>query len=146
LPKIDVAVPDAVIEDFLGLGLAYSEWPAEIEKRDYVWHAGLENTIIEKEWEFFKPEIQRLRLEPKIAQSSRSKSNSLASILKRLKGEPWAEGRPDEREERLRTHRLLGKDAKYAFYSSILLSLKYKLILTTRSQNPVPSEVRSRLG
>jgi hypothetical protein len=112
LSKTDPAVPDAVIEDFLGLGLAYSEWPAEVEKRGHVWFPGLEKTIIEKELEFFKPEIQLLRLEPKIAQSSRSKSNSLASILKRLKGEPWVEGRPDEREERLRTHRLLGKDAK----------------------------------
>jgi len=120
--KADLAVPDAVIENFLGLGLAYSEWPAAVENRSYLLYPGLEKIIIEKEWEFFKPEIQLLRLEPKIAQSARSKSNSLASILKRLKGEPWAEGRLDEREERLRTHRLLGKDAKYAFYPSVLLS------------------------
>jgi uncharacterized protein YydD (DUF2326 family) len=121
LSKTDFPVPDDVIEDFLGLGLAYSEWPAQVQKRNHVWYPGLEKTIIEKEWKFFKSEIQRLRLEPKIVQSSRSKSNSLASILKRLKGESWVEGRPDEREERLRTHRLLGKDAKYALYLSALL-------------------------
>ena len=122
--KTDPAVPNEDIDSFLGLGLAYSEWPAEVRKRGHVWYPGLEKIIIEKEWEFFKAEIQRLRLEPKITQSSRSrsKSNSLASILKRLKGEPWVEGRQDEREERLRTRRLLGKDAKYAFYLSVLLS------------------------
>lgn len=112
--KTCVAVPDAVIEDFLGSGLSSSEWPAEVTKRGYAWYPGLKNIIIEKQWERFKPEIQRLQSEPKIAQSSRFKSNSLESISKRLKGEPWAEGRPDEREERLRTRRLLGKDAGYA--------------------------------
>lgn len=116
----DLAVPDAVIEDFLGLGLAYSEWPAEVRKRNYVWYPALKNIIIKKQWEYFKPEIQVLRLEPRIGQPSRSKSNSLESILMRLKGEPWAEGRPDEREERLRTHRLLGKDAKYAIIRVLL--------------------------
>jgi len=124
--KTDLVVPDEVIEDFLGLGLAYSEWPAEVEKRGHVWYPGLENIIIKKQWEFFKEEIQRLRLEPKIAQSSRSKSrsksNSLESILKRLKGESWVEGRLDEKAERLRDKRLLGKDAKYAFYKSVLYS------------------------
>jgi hypothetical protein len=116
----DIPVPDAVIKDFLGLGLAYSEWPAEVVKRGHVWYPGLETIIIKKEWDFFKSEIQRLRLEPKIAQASRSKSNSLVSIVKRLKGEQWVKGRPDERAERLRRRRLLGKDAKYDFYRSVL--------------------------
>ncbi len=33
-------------------------------------------------------------------------------VLKRLQGEVWVEGVPDEREQRLRERRLLSKDAK----------------------------------
>lgn len=112
ISKTDLLVPSAVIAKCLGSGLAYSEWQAVVEKQGYVWSTKLKKAIIEEEWEFFRPEIQRLRSEPRITQSTSSKSNSLVSIWKRLKGEPWLEGYPDEREERLRTRRLLGKDTK----------------------------------
>jgi hypothetical protein len=111
------SVPDAVIEDLLGLGLAYSEWQTKFERWGYMWDTRLKRMIIEKEWQFFKAEIQCLRSEPNISQSSRIMSNSCASILKRLKGEIWLAGVKDEREERRRARRLLGKDAKYAFPS-----------------------------
>jgi hypothetical protein len=111
------SVPDAVIEDFLGLGLAYSEWRTELARLGYVWNERLRKMIIEKEWQFFKEEINRLRSEPNFSRSWRTKSNSCTSIYRRLKGEIWAEGVKDEREERLRARRLLGKDAKYAFPS-----------------------------
>ena len=110
-------VPDAVIEDLLGLGLAYSEWRTELEWGGYMWNDRLKRMIIEKEWQFFKAEIQCLRSEPNISKSSRVMSNSCASILKRLKGEIWAAGVKDEQQERRRARRLLGKDAKYAFPS-----------------------------
>jgi hypothetical protein len=108
---------DAVIEDLLGLGLGYSEWRTELECGGYMWNDRLKRMIIEKEWQFFKAEVQCLRSEPNISQSSRIMSNSCASILKRLKGEVWVAGVKDEREERRRARRLLGKDAKYAFPS-----------------------------
>jgi len=113
ISKRDIGIPDAVIAGFLGLGLGYSEWPAEVKKRGYEWSPGLEKVIIERELEYFRPEIQLLMSEETIkVHPSGVRSNSLNTILKRLKGEPWM-GRPAEREERLRAHRLLGKDAKY---------------------------------
>jgi hypothetical protein len=114
---VSKSVHDAVIEDLLGLGLAYSEWRTKLESWGYMWNDKLKRMIIEKEWQFFKAEIQCLRSEPNISRSSRIISNSCASILKRLKGEIWAAGVKDEREERRRVRRLLGKDAKYAFPS-----------------------------
>jgi hypothetical protein len=130
ISKKALAVPDADITDFLGLGLAYSEWPAEIQKRGHLWSPSLQNTIIKREWEFFRSEILRLKSEPEIkSHSTRLKSNSLPSILKRLQGEPWMQGHPDEREERLRANRLLGKDARYVLGPDILLPRQQRLIL-----------------
>jgi hypothetical protein len=103
---------DNAIHEFLGLGLPYSAWPEEVKRRNYTWYPGLEKVIIQKEYEFFRDEIQNLRLEPTIVQSSRVKSNSLKSILKRLKGEVWMDGYPAEREERFQKRRLLSMDAK----------------------------------
>lgn len=100
------------IQEFLGLGLPYSAWPKEVERRNHTWYPGLEKIIIQKEYELFRDEIQRLRLEPTVVQSSRVKSNSLKSILKRLKGEPWMDGCSAEWEERLHNRRLLSVDAK----------------------------------
>jgi hypothetical protein len=110
--KTNSALLDAVIQDFLGLGLGYSDWPEEVRKRNHVWYPGLEKVIIKKEFEYFKDEILRLKSEPAIAQSSRAKSNSLKSILKRLKGEPWMDGAENEWAERFWSRRLLSKDAK----------------------------------
>ena len=68
--------------------------------------------IIKKEYEFFKEEIQRLKSEPNTGKGSGPKTNSLESILKRLKGEVWIKGVLDEKDQRRRDGRLLGKDAK----------------------------------
>lgn len=108
----DPALLDAAIQDILGLGLPYSAWRGEVERRNHVWYPNLEKVIIQKEYEFFKDEIQHLRLEPNIVQSSRVKSNSLKSILKRLKGELWMDGCPNEWEIRLHSRRLLSESAK----------------------------------
>ena len=110
--RTDPALLDAAIQEFLGVGLGYSDWPEEIKRRNHVWYPGLEKIIIKKEFENFKDEIQLFRSEPAIAQSSRAKSNSLKSILKRLKGEPWMDGGENEWEGRFLTRRLLSKDAK----------------------------------
>ena len=77
-----------------------------------MWTPGLKNIIIRREYEFFKEEILRMMKEENISKDSRKKSNSLVNILKRLQGEVWVEGVPDEREQRLRERRLLSKDAK----------------------------------
>ena len=103
---------DEAIQDILGLGLAYKAWRQEIERRNHKWYPGLEKVIKRKEYEYFKDEIRFLLQEPNVMQSSRVKSNSRKSILKRLKGEVWMEGHPSEREERYRNRRLLSIDAK----------------------------------
>jgi len=108
--------PDAIlgmtIDEFLGRGLGYAQWKIELEARRLTWNANLRNTIIDREFLYFMSEIEQLLAEPNIAQGTGTKSNSLASILKRLKGEVWVEGKPAEEEERRRTRRLYGKDAK----------------------------------
>jgi hypothetical protein len=110
--RTDAALLDAAIQEFLGGGLGYSDWPEQIKQRNLVWYPGLEKVIIKKEFEYFKDEILLLLSEPAISQPSRAKSNSLKSILKRLKGEPWMDGGKNEWEERLWSRRLLSKDAK----------------------------------
>jgi hypothetical protein len=113
---MDAAALDRAIEGILGQGLRYSAWRVALEKQlsfqGQVWHPGLENVIKKKEFEKFKEEILRLRLEDRIAHPSRNKSNSLNSILKRLKGKPWVEGLPGEKAQRLQERRLISKDAK----------------------------------
>jgi len=103
---------DAAIEALLGRGLDYNQWPGELERGGHKWTPCLQNIIIRREFEFFKEEILRLKGEKNISKDSRKKSNSLVNILKRLQGEVWVEGAPDEREKRLRERRLLSKDAK----------------------------------
>ena len=103
---------DTVIEELLGQGFGYAEWEKELVSRGFTWSPNLRNIIIDKEFWFFKDEIEQLLLQPSITQGTNSKSNSIVSILKRLKGEEWVEGIPDEREKRLRTRRLFGKDGK----------------------------------
>jgi hypothetical protein len=103
---------DAVIEELLGRGFGYADWEKELVTRGFTWSLNLRNIIIDKEFWYFKKEIEQLLLEPSITQGTNSKSNSIVSILKRLKGEEWVEGIPDERETRLRTRRLFGKDGK----------------------------------
>ncbi len=73
----------------------------------------MKNTVIKKEFIFFRDEILRLQSEPNTARGLKSKkTNSLESILKRLQGLEWVEGVPNEMEQRERDGRLLGKDAK----------------------------------
>jgi hypothetical protein len=101
------------IDEFLGRGLDDVQWKRVLEARGWIWNTNLRNTIINKEFVYFRPEIERLLSEPKIAQgTSSSKSNSRVSIHKRLMGEIWVDGVPDEKGERRRTKRLYGKLAK----------------------------------
>ena len=108
-PQIDL---ETAIDGLLGMGLGYAEWEEQLVNRGCIWSRNVRNKIIDKEFNLFKPEIERLLLEENIAPQGTTKSNSRASILKRLKGEVWVEGIPDEREKRIRTRTLFGKDAK----------------------------------
>jgi len=102
---------DEAIYSILGQGLKYKEWPAALEKYGYSWRACLEKNIIKKEWEFFRQEIQEMRQEGETSNCARGQSNSLNSIVKRLKGKPVA-GLPECKEERRKQGRLISKDAK----------------------------------
>lgn len=110
--KTTSAALDTAIEALLGGGLYYNQWRGELERGGHKWTPGLKNIIIRREYEFFKEEILRLMKEENISKVSRKKSNSLVNILKRLQGEVWVKGVPDEWEKRLRERRLLSKDAK----------------------------------
>jgi hypothetical protein len=102
-----------IIDGLLGKGLNDAQWKSELEARGWTWNGNLRNTVIHREFVYFIPEIMRLLAEPNIAQgASSAKSNSRASIHKRLRGEIWVEGVPDEKAERERTRRLYGNLAR----------------------------------
>jgi hypothetical protein len=109
-------VPIEVIDSLLGRGLGYDEWETSLKTLGYgdLWNETLKNKIIKREYENFKQETLRLRQEDNTATKGKDvqKTNSVESIMKRLQGQEWAKGRPSEREERLKSGRLLGKDAK----------------------------------
>jgi hypothetical protein len=109
-------VPIKVIDSLLGRGLGYEEWEARLKTLGYgdLWNETLKNKIIKREYESFKQETLRLRRESNTATKGKDvqKTNSSESIMKRLQGQEWAKGRPSEKEERLQSGRLLGKDAK----------------------------------
>jgi hypothetical protein len=107
------AVPDAIINQLFGKGLGYSDWEREITIQGYKWNENLINQIIKREFGYFKGEILDLAAQENTATGKHSpKTNSLESILKRIKGEKWLEKMPDERAERLQNGRLFGRDAK----------------------------------
>lgn len=114
LPNSDV--PDAVIDGLFGHGLGYEDWKSRLKNQGYgnFWNESLKNTIIKKEYEYFKPEILSLKAEPNEAKGGKDvpRTNSLESILKRLQGLEWAKGKPNEKAQRMQERRLLGKDAK----------------------------------
>jgi hypothetical protein len=99
------------IDKFLGLGLDETEWKNVLEAKGWEYNTNIRNTIIHQEFEYFIPEIKRLRAEPNIAQDS-SKSNSRARIYKRIRGEEWVKGVPDEKAERRRNRMLYGEVAQ----------------------------------
>jgi hypothetical protein len=104
---------DTIIGQLLGQGLGYDDWKRELENQGgFAWTESLKNTIIKREFSFFREEILRLQSEPNTARGLKSKTNSLESILKRLQGLEWVKGVPNEMEQRRRDGRLLGKDAK----------------------------------
>jgi len=109
------AVPNSIIDQLFGKGLGYSDWEAEITRQGYRYNENLENQIIKREFSYFKPEILFLEAQENTAKGRRSpKTNSLESILTRIKGEKWSKKMPDEKAERLRDGRLFGRDAKWA--------------------------------
>jgi hypothetical protein len=114
LPNRDV--PIAVIDTLLGQGLGYDEWETRLRSQGYgdLWNENLKNIIIKREFEYFKDEILRLRGEPNTASKGKDvqKTNSSESIMKRLQGQEWAKGKRGERDQRMKSKRLLGKDAK----------------------------------
>jgi hypothetical protein len=114
-------VTDSAIAALLGQGLGYKDWEQRLRSDDYMWNEGVKNMIIKKEREIFMSEILRLESEQGITQDGIS-SNSLPTILKRLKGEEWFPGMPCERQDRLKHGRLLGKDAKLVGSSSFSLT------------------------
>jgi hypothetical protein len=105
---------DEIMDGLLGQGLRYLEWERSIKSQNYDWNNTVKNTMIKKEYYFFKEEIMSLREQDNEAPKGRDnpKSNSAESILRRLKGKTWIDGVPNERTGRLRSKRLLGPDAK----------------------------------
>jgi hypothetical protein len=104
---------DTIIGQLLGQGLGYDDWKMELGNLGgFAWTESLKNSIIKREFNFFREEILRLQSEPNTARGLKSKTNSLESILKRLQGLEWLKGVPNEMEQRRRDGRLLGKDAK----------------------------------
>jgi hypothetical protein len=99
------------IDEFLGTGLDELQWRRKLEAKGWRYDANVRNAIIHREFVYFIPEIKRLLAEPNIAQDL-SKSNSRTSIFKRIRGEEWVKGIPDEKAERLRKRMLYGKVAK----------------------------------
>ncbi|KAN0114493.1 hypothetical protein V8E51_004037 [Hyaloscypha variabilis] len=114
LPNRDV--PIEVIDSLLGQGLRYDEWEARMKTLGYghFWNETLKNAIIKREFEYFKDEILQLRREPNTASKGKDvqNTNSSESIMKRLQGQEWVKGKRSEKEQRLQSKRLLGKDAK----------------------------------
>jgi hypothetical protein len=107
------AVPNAIIDQLFGKGLGYSDWEREITRQGYKWNENVMNQIIKREFGYFKDEILILEAQENTATGKHSpKTNSLESILKRIKGEKWLKKMPDERAERLQNGRLFGRDAK----------------------------------
>jgi hypothetical protein len=106
--------PEAVIVSMLGWGWSYKNWELHLKSQNYVWNDGVKNSIIKMEVELFKDEILQLMSEPNTAPEGRDhpKTNSVANILKRLKGEEWIKGVPNEKEQRYNSQKLLGEDAK----------------------------------
>ncbi|KAG4434984.1 hypothetical protein IFR05_009538 [Cadophora sp. M221] len=107
-------VPYDLIDSLLGQGWGYSKFVEEVQRQEHARIPGLKRKILMREFALFRQEIQEKRLEPDIDDGWRSQSNSLESILKRLKGESWLQSQPlrNEKDERLRTRRLLGKEMK----------------------------------
>lgn len=119
---VDGVALDNIIGSLLGQGLGYNEWKRQLKYRGgFTWSESLKNTIIKREFGYFKDEILRLKAEPNKSRGLRvqSKTNSLESILKRLQGLEWGNGMPDELAERTRSRRLLGKDAKSVVFSAV---------------------------
>jgi len=108
----DNTVPDEDIVALLGQGLGYDDWKQNMIAKGHGWNKDLKFRLIKSEFEFFREEIEHLKSEENKSRGCGPKTNSLESILKRLKGDVWCKGIPDEREDRLRRGRLLGRDAK----------------------------------
>jgi len=108
LDKVSNNGLEIVIDEFLGTGLDDARWKSVLEARGWVYNSNTRNIIIHREFMYFIPEIKRLLAEPNIAQDS-GKSNSRVSIFKRIRGEEWVKGLPDEEEERRQNRMLYGK-------------------------------------
>lgn len=83
-------MPHNVIDSLLGQGWGCSEFKDEVQRQGHAWNPGLENAILMREFALFRQETQEKRLEPDIGKGLRSQSNSLQSILKRLKRQALA--------------------------------------------------------
>lgn len=99
-------VADNVVEALLGRGLSYLEWKSQLTRKRYLWNEGLKLRIIRKEFLMFKPEIERMMLEPNTSAELGPKSNSYIQIMKRIKG------KTGDREERLASGTLFGSNGK----------------------------------
>jgi hypothetical protein len=112
-PTTSDDIVDYLANSLLGRGLGYSDWEDYAKKQKIPYTGQLRNTLIRREFELFKDEILLLKAKPaEKSKRDEPKVNSLGSILKQLKGQPWMAGRPGEKKQRLLCGRLLGKDAK----------------------------------
>jgi hypothetical protein len=138
---------DTIIGKLLGQGLGHDDWRRKLESLGgFTWSENIKNIIIKKEFGFFKEEILRLMSEPNKSRRPKSKTNSLESILKRLQGLEWADGMPNEMNQRRRGGRLLGKDAKSVV--SFEVSPTYPLVhrLINCNQGPAVFSIMSSVG
>jgi hypothetical protein len=106
--------PDDVLDGLLGQGLGYRDWETSLQDQNFASGRNVRKILIKRELEYFKEEILLLTSQPNtsLERPDVAKTNSCESVLKRLKGETWVEGRPNERDQRYWNGRLLGGDAK----------------------------------
>lgn len=98
----------------LGLGWSHKDWELHLISQNYAWNDRVKTSIISKEIRLFKDEILRLRSEPDTipGEHFNARTNAMPRIWKRLRGDEWIKGTPNEKEQRLSSKRLLGKSLR----------------------------------
>jgi hypothetical protein len=107
--------PESIIDKWIGYGLCYDEWKTKFETAGFLWNKALKDKLINREYEFFRPEIERLL-------SADSGVDFSTTMMRRIKGETWIKGNLNEEDKefvrsendkRSRERRLFTRDARY---------------------------------
>jgi len=103
------------MDSFLGLGLSREQWKNGLESRNFEYDHTIKYKMMKLELDRVKSEIISYLTEDNFAPKGKdnAKSNSVPTILKRMKGEDWMTGMTNEKKQRLHSRTLLGSDTKY---------------------------------